>query len=102
MKFSIQDFSSKCDQIRRKLWILSHLLDKSLIENLIFCPVGAKQEEVVISSIQRRHASFFTSFIKKFSFCMAQKNIHTPWGTYIYDSPGRSFENSELKVTFKV
>ena len=39
MKFSIKDFSSKCDQIRRTLEIWSHLLDKSLMENLIFCTV---------------------------------------------------------------
>ena len=39
MKFSIKDFLSKCDQIRRKLWICSHLLKKSLIENFIFCAV---------------------------------------------------------------
>ena len=37
MKFSIKDFSRKCDQIRRKLRIWSHLLEKSLIENFIFC-----------------------------------------------------------------
>ena len=36
MKFSIKDFFSKCDQIRRKLWICSHLLKKSLMENYIF------------------------------------------------------------------
>ena len=39
MWFSIKDFFSKCDQIRRKLRIWSHLLKKSLIENLIFCAV---------------------------------------------------------------
>ena len=39
MKFSIKDFFSKCDQIRRKLRIRSHLLKKSLMENLIFCAV---------------------------------------------------------------
>ena len=39
MKFSIKDFFSKCDQIRRKLPIWSHLLKKSLIENFIFCAV---------------------------------------------------------------
>ena len=39
MKFSIKYFFSKCDQIRRKLWIWSHLLKKSLIENFIFCAV---------------------------------------------------------------
>ena len=41
MKFSIEDFFSKCDQIRRKLRIWSHLLKKSLIENFIFCAVLA-------------------------------------------------------------
>ena len=39
MKFSIKDFFSKCDQIRRKLRIWSHLLKKSLIENFMFCAV---------------------------------------------------------------
>ena len=38
MKFSIKDFFSKCDQIRRKLRIWSHLLKKSL--NFIFCAVS--------------------------------------------------------------
>ena len=36
MKFSIKDFSSKCDHIRSFLRICSHLLEKSLMENLIF------------------------------------------------------------------
>ena len=39
MKFSIKDFFSKCDQIRRKLRIWSHLLKKPLMENFIFCAV---------------------------------------------------------------
>ena len=39
MKFSIKDFFSKCDQIRRKLRIWSHLLKKSLMENFVFCVV---------------------------------------------------------------
>ena len=45
MKFSIKviyvtkcDFN-KCDQIRGKLGISSHLLKKSLMENFIFCVV---------------------------------------------------------------
>ena len=37
MKFSIKDLFSKCDQIRSFLWISSHLLKKSFMENLIFC-----------------------------------------------------------------
>ena len=39
MKFSIEDFFSKCDQIHSLLRIWSHLLKKSLMENFIFCAV---------------------------------------------------------------
>ena len=39
MKFSIKDFFSKCDKIRKKLGIWLHILKKSLIENFIFCAV---------------------------------------------------------------
>ena len=39
VKFSIKGFFSKCDQIRRKLRIWSHLLKKSLVENFLFCAV---------------------------------------------------------------
>ena len=37
IKFSIEDFFSKCDQIRRNLRIWSHLLKKSVMESFIFC-----------------------------------------------------------------
>ena len=40
VKFSIHSFSSNCDQIRRKLQLGSHLLEKSLMENFIFCAVN--------------------------------------------------------------
>ena len=39
MKFPIEDFFSKYDQIRRKLRIWSYLLKKSLMEIFIFCAV---------------------------------------------------------------
>ena len=39
INFSIKNSFSKCDQIRRKLRIWSHLLKKSLMENTIFCTV---------------------------------------------------------------
>ena len=42
MKFSIKNFFSKCHQIPSFLRIWSHLLKKSLMENLIFCAVEAK------------------------------------------------------------
>ena len=38
-KFSIKEFFSKCDQIRRKLRIWSHLLKKPLMKNFIFYAV---------------------------------------------------------------
>ena len=44
MKFYIEDFFSKRDQIRRKLPIWSHLLKKFLMENFIFlCSVSVLQ-----------------------------------------------------------
>ena len=43
MKFSIKDYLSKCDQIRRKLGIWPHLLKKFLMENFFF--------RVVLSSV---------------------------------------------------
>ena len=39
MKFSIKDFFSWCNQIRRKLRIWSHLLKRSLTENFTLCAV---------------------------------------------------------------
>ena len=39
VKFSIKDFFSKCDQISSILRIWSHLLNKSVMENFIFCAV---------------------------------------------------------------
>ena len=36
MKFSIEDFFSKCEHILRKLRIWSYLLKKSSMENFIF------------------------------------------------------------------
>ena len=43
MKFSVKDFFSKSDQIRSSLRVWSHLLKKSLTENL--CAVFAKRRE---------------------------------------------------------
>ena len=39
MKFSIKDFLSKYEQIRIFLQIWSHLLERSFMENFIFCVV---------------------------------------------------------------
>ena len=39
MKFSIKDFFITCDQIRRKLWIRSHLQKRLSMKNFSFSPV---------------------------------------------------------------
>ena len=48
MKFSIKDFFSKCDQIRSFLRIWLHLLNKSLMENFIFCAASLKKSWVFL------------------------------------------------------
>ena len=52
MKFFIRDIFSKCDQIRRKLQIWSHLLEKSLKENFIFCAVSSTYDTHLIRTLQ--------------------------------------------------
>ena len=53
MKFSIKNFFSKRDQIRRKLRILSHLLKKSLMENFIFHAVVSAQVYILLPACLR-------------------------------------------------
>ena len=50
MKFPIRDFFSICDQIRRKLWIWSHLLKTSLVENFVFRGVSLKTEWIPLQT----------------------------------------------------
>ena len=63
MKFSIKDFFSNCDQIRRKLRILSHLLKKSLMENFIFCAVILLQKFSLYHVRQANEFKFFCRYI---------------------------------------
>ena len=51
MKFSIKGSFSKCDQIRTKLLIWSHLFKKSLMENVIFCAVTLSLETYLQKSL---------------------------------------------------
>ena len=48
MKFSIKNSFSKCDQIRSFLWIWSHILNKSLMEN--FFLFGGKEKILLIEN----------------------------------------------------
>ena len=48
MNFSIKDFFSKCDQICSFMWIWSHLMMKSLMENFIFCALTKLRFSIII------------------------------------------------------
>ena len=93
MKFSIKDFFNKCDQIRRKLRIWSHLLKKFLIGNFIFCamaidisyfPTALKQANItpVFKTEERcskdnyRPISILPNVSKIFEKCMFPQMSH--------------------------
>ena len=54
----MKDFFSKCDQMRRKLGIWSHLLKKSLMENLVLCSVR-KESFISQSPLKVRYMVLF-------------------------------------------
>ena len=67
MMFSIKDFFCKCDQTRSLLRIWSHLLKKSLMENLTFCAVKLlmlrpkeKKRKILLFLEKRVTRKFFT------------------------------------------
>ena len=60
MKFFINDFISKCDQIRSFLRIWSHLQEKSLMENFIFCTVTVSFRSKRKRNVEPvKHTGFF-------------------------------------------
>ena len=71
MKFFIRDFFSKCDQICSFLWIWSHLLGKSLMENLIFCTMQLVYQ--VISKTLVTDKRIVTETLKKKSATYQKK-----------------------------
>ena len=81
MKFSIKDFFSKFDKIRRKKRIWSHLLKTSLMENFIFCAVNI----VVRVPAEVYLGPFETTTITLFFFCknsygfLQQRSITQVW-----------------------
>ena len=65
MKFSIEYFFSKCDQIWSKLQIWSHLLKKSLMKNLIFYAMFYLQNRVSVFW----NFNFYPRYLGKRSLC---------------------------------
>ena len=65
MKFLVRNFYSKCEQIRRKLRIFSHLQKKSVRENSIFCAVWDENDndnEMIMKSNCPYDNKLFMSF----------------------------------------
>ena len=69
MKFSIQDFFSKCDQIGKKLRIWSHLLKKTLMENFIFCAVWLplKSQKLKLARVLREWLTAFYTILDSYN-----------------------------------
>ena len=59
MKISIKDFFSKCDQIRRKLQMWSHLLKKFLVEIFFFCVQSETLFEWKIDEFDQSNSLFW-------------------------------------------
>ena len=80
MKFFIMDFFSKCDQIHTFLWIWSHLLKKSLMENFFFFSVmDAWTTNNYVPSFKKASSRFidgntFLTFLHLFTA------LHKKWG----------------------
>ena len=75
MVIAIKDFFSKCDQIRRKLRIWSHLLKKFLMENFIFCAVMG--DTVLVSDYGASSPRFPNSTSSKCFVTTFQQGITT-------------------------
>ena len=72
MKISIKDFFGKCDQIRRKLRIWSHILKKFLMKNFIFCAaLHLKKQKITLG----QHRIQQVDKVKRFYENAAQKGI---------------------------
>ena len=77
MKFSIEDFFSKRDQIRRKLQIWSHLLKKYLMENLIFCAVRVTGMFSIYMVLHILSTKYFAETFKAFFTLKFPSNTDT-------------------------
>ena len=107
MKFSIKDFFSKCDQIRWKLPICSHLLKKSLMENLIrqSVPNRSLKEVENLPVIYIFHQSLLTmqlilitdAVFKRWSYLFLSINQKTScWKLF----PSRTFQEKFSAATY--
>ena len=110
MKIPIRNFCSKWDQIRRKLWICSHLVKKSVIGNCIFCAVLVKMlfQKAAWGRHNIRHlaimwdadiASHYSSLVEKLGY-VTGKNWYRKFDLQINLILARIFLNTDCCITF--
>ena len=92
MKFSINDFFSKCDQIRSFLLIWSHLRKKSVMKNFVFCAALGKLKELNNQGMEVQVKRAFKSYY----FChhiikAMQKQIDPAWNLQVKKIDSRHF-----------
>ena len=103
MKFSIKDFLSKCAQIRRFLWIWSHLLKKSLMEKFIFCTVRRKEyarfkDNIWEADLVEMESLSSNNKNVKYLLCVIDVFIKYAWVKPLKDKQGKTVLNSFLEI----
>ena len=99
MKSSIKDyFFSKCDQIRRKLRIWSHLLEKSLIENFIFFVHCQRWTYCRPYNTSRPSPAFYN--IRKLNRCSKTDISKSAWINVSLSEILPTYQMNKLKETF--
>ena len=75
MKFSIKNFFSKCNQIRRLRRIWSYSLKKSLRENFIFCAVKERCNQNMNFIVFKYFDNYLNNaFVKGFKSSLSLRN----------------------------
>ena len=115
IKSSINDFFSKCDQIRRKLGIWSYLLKKFLMENFSLCGVSNMLIIILFHIIYKPYLQITESRIHLFncfyfcctffngSCCFSQSScyymsVFQKEGTTPQQSPMTEFGNYQKRI----
>ena len=80
-----KDFFSKCDQIRRRLWIWSHILKKSLMENFTFCVVYYSSKGKAKSQFNKLFGHFEIGSKYIFIFRLLKTSTFTRYFTKLTD-----------------
>ena len=83
MKFSINDFFSKYDQIRSFLWIWSHFLKKSWIENFIFCAVILTAWKFCFAQNPNKHFGTSSPILPLLDFFLAYLTFSTNFFVFV-------------------